>query len=140
MWPLCMEYLHAAITVLYSICLQGCILSILIYTLHTDSGIYNAIWDDKVLLCYNLLQCKCGKQLGASVHSTSCDNGLQALVGKVSFNAIKTLSKLMLYHPELILVRSGKDLAAYTSGLDRILHCFVCMQAILPQIEVTIES
>lgn len=50
----------------------------------TENGIYNAVWDEKILLCYDILQCKCGKQVGISIHATSFDKGLQSLIGKVS--------------------------------------------------------
>ena len=49
-----------------------------------EDGMYNAVWDDKILLCYDLLQCQCSKVIGVSIHSTSGDENMQSLVGKVS--------------------------------------------------------
>ena len=49
-----------------------------------EDGAYNAVWDEKTMLCYSLLQCKCSKQVGVSIHSTSHDGTMQSLVGKVS--------------------------------------------------------
>ena len=37
-----------------------------------------------MLLCYSLLQCKCGKLVGVSVHSSDGGEDLKSLNGKVS--------------------------------------------------------
>lgn len=68
---------------------EMCICEYNVYTLCNiydcaEDGVYNAVWDDKTLLCYDLLQCECKKKVGVSIHSTSCDEGLQSFVGKVS--------------------------------------------------------
>ena len=48
-----------------------------------EEGVYNAVWDENLSLCYDILQCThCKKRLGISVHSSNDE--LQCLVGKVS--------------------------------------------------------
>ena len=50
---------------------------------HVAEGIYNAVWDEALSLCYDILQCThCKKQVGVSVHLGSSSD-LQSLVGKV---------------------------------------------------------
>lgn len=55
----------------------------------TEDGVYNAVWDDKVLLCYSLLQCKCDKLVGVLVHSSITGDGFESLNKKVSVASLK---------------------------------------------------
>ena len=55
-----------------------------LFILITEGGVYNAVWDDKVLLCYSLLRCKCDKLVGVSVHSSIIGDGFESLNEKVS--------------------------------------------------------
>ena len=51
---------------------------------HTVGGEYNAVWDEKLSLCYALVQCKCGSVVGVKIHAVQGTARLEALVGKVS--------------------------------------------------------
>ena len=51
---------------------------------HTVGGEYNAVWDEKLSLCYALVQCKCGSVVGVKIHAVQGTVRLEALVGKVS--------------------------------------------------------
>ena len=60
-------------------------MSNLLLFLHlTEDGVYNAVWDENLLLCYSLLHCKCGKQVGVSVYSSNSVGDSESLNGKVS--------------------------------------------------------
>ena len=52
---------------------------------HTGNGEYNAVWDEKLGLCYALVQCKCGTMVGVKVHTVQGTERLELLVGKVSW-------------------------------------------------------
>ena len=45
-------------------------------------GEYNAVWDDKLGICYKLLKCTCDCIIGASIQSAN--DASQSIVGKVS--------------------------------------------------------
>ena len=44
----------------------------------------NAVWDEKLSLCYGLLQCQCGSKPGVKVHATLQQENQERLLGKVS--------------------------------------------------------
>ena len=50
---------------------------------YTGTGEYNAVWDEKLGLCYALVQCKCGIVVGVKLHTVQGVECLETLVGKV---------------------------------------------------------
>lgn len=54
------------------------------FNFHSGNGEYNAVWDEKLGLCYALVQCKCGTMVGVKVHTVQGTERLELLVGKVS--------------------------------------------------------
>lgn len=42
------------------------------------------MWDEKLSLCYALVQCKCGTVVGVKIHAVQGTEYLEALVGKVN--------------------------------------------------------
>jgi len=51
---------------------------------HAVGGEYNAVWDEKLSLCYALVQCKCGTVVGVKIHAVQGTEHLETLVGKVN--------------------------------------------------------
>ena len=74
------------------------------------------MWDEKLLLCYSLLRCKCDKIVGVSVHSSICGDGVESLNGKVSVSQPSiSLEKLF------VLVTCG----TLSQVVPSLIHCFM---------------
>ena len=63
---------------------------------YTGTGEYNAVWDEKLGLCYALVQCKCGTMVGVKVHTVQGVERLETLVGKVRRATFCVYTKLAL--------------------------------------------
>ena len=50
-----------------------------------ESGVYNSVWEQKLGVCYSVLQCKAGHAVGVHIHTTS---NMSTLVGKVLYNCV----------------------------------------------------
>ena len=81
---LSVQYAHAWISIEFHCCNNNLQPRFINFVLITEDGAYNAVWDDKVLLCYSLLQCKCDKLVGVLVHSSITGDGVESLNEKVS--------------------------------------------------------